>query len=287
MIDTIEYNGFTFDKSNANIQGVLGNGLPSIHSTEERKSQQDGTIPTSFSFGSRTFGWNGDVAGAVPTPADYLAQRIALMGALNLQNQPIEGFVMTFNLITGDVWTLREVRILDSNLDLPPTEPSRTWNSYHLTFRSSFAFFEGTETDESQQVTSISFGVVVPAPVPAPLTSTIVSTSPTDPLVLTNAGNANAYPTFTITGPGTDFTISNSTTGHSFTVSETLLAGESIIIDPWKKEITKSGSNILGSFSGSWIYLQAGVNTITFSTLSGSTTDTQLRTVFKDTYLGI
>lgn len=285
MIDTIEYNGFTFDKTNANIQGVVGNGMPDIRATDDVKSQQDGGIATGYRFGNRTFGWSGDIVGS--TPALYLAERIALMGAISLQNQPLEGLTMTFNLITGDVWTLREVRVVDANFDLPEGEPSRTWNSYQVTFRSTFPFFEGTETDESQQVTSSDYGVVVPAPVPSPLTSTVVASSPTDPLSLTNAGNANAYPIFTITGPGTTFTVSNSTTGHSMTISTTLAAGQTISIDPWNKTVTKDGSNILSTFSGAWIYLQPGINTLAFSVTSGSDVNTTLRTVFKNTYLGI
>lgn len=285
MIETAEYNGFTFDKSNANLQGIVGNGLPDVRASDEVKSQQDGGIATGYRFGNRTFGWNGEIAGA--TPALYLAQRIALMGALNLQNQPVEGLTMTFNLITGDVWTMREVRIVDANFDMPEGEPSRIWNSYQVTFRSTFPFFEGEETDASQQVTNSDYGIVVPAPVPGPITSTAGAIAATDPLTVTNAGNANAYPIFVITGPGTTFTISNSTTGHSMVISATLLAGQTIIIDTWNKTVTQGGSNILSTFSGSWIYMQPGANTITLSVSTGSNSNTQLQTVFKDTYLGL
>lgn len=285
MIETIEYNGFTFDRDNANIQGLVGNGMPDIRATEEVKSQQDGGVATGYNFGTRSFGWSGDISNS--SPALYLAERVALMGALNLQNQPLEGLTMTFNLITGDAWVLREVRVTDANFDLPEGEPSRTWNSYQVNFRSTFGFFEGTQIDNTQQVTFADYGVVVPAPVAAPLTSTSGVLSPTDPQPLTNAGNANAYPIFTITGPGTTFIISNSTTGHSMTISTTLLLGETIIIDTWNKTVTKNGVNILSTHSGAWIYMQPGVNTIAFSVTSGSDSNTTLQTVFNNTYIGI
>jgi hypothetical protein len=285
MIQTIEYNNFTFDHDNANIQEFVGSGFPAIRYAEEVKSQQDGAIATGYRFGSRTFGWKGTVFST--TAALYLAARNELMGALNLQNQPLEGLTMTFNLITGDTRTLRDVRIVDANFDFKGGAPSIVWNDYQVTFRSTFPFFEGAETDSSQQITSVGFGVVVPAPVGAPLSSTSSGGSATDPLVLTNAGNANAWPVFTITGPGAGFTISNSTTLHSCYIDYTLAAGETIEIDTWAHTITFGSSSIRSAFSGDWIYLQAGSNTITITADSSTSSDTQLRTVFSDTYMGI
>ena len=285
MIDTIVYNGFTFTKNNANIQEFVGNGLPDIRSSEELKSQEDGGIPTGYRYSSRTFGWSGDVANT--SLATYMATRNSLFAALNLQNQPREGLTMTFNLSTGVIWTLREVRIVDANFDLREGEVSRTWNSYQVTFRATMPFYEGDETTGTQQVTDIDRGTVVPSPVPSPLTGTAVVTSGTDPLLLTNAGTANAYPVFTITGPGTTFTILNSTTGKSITISETLIAGESIVIDMWEKTIMKGTQSLIGLMSDYFFPLIPGTNQLSFSVASGNTTDTQLQTVFKDTYIGL
>jgi len=286
MISTIEYNGFTFDRNNANIQGLIGNGLPDIRASDEVRSQQDGGFATGYRFGNRTFGWSGDIARS--TPALYLAERVSLMSALNLQNQPVEGLTMTFNLITGDVWTMREVRVTDANLDMPESEPSRTWNSYQVTFRSTFPFFEGTAHDETQSVTSFDTGIVVPSPVPGPLLGTSASSSPTDPLITANNGSANAYPIFTLRGPGTGFTVTNSTTGQSFTISNTLVAGDVVEIDTWKQTMKLNGADVgLATFSGSFIYLPYGNSTITLSVDSGDTSATTLQTTWNDTYLGL
>jgi len=286
MISAIEYNGYTFNTTNADIESVSGIGFPDIRATEQNTSEQDGSIPTSYRFGSRTFGWTGHLTDT--TAALYLAERDDLMGALNLQNQPVEGLTMTFTLITGDTRTLRETRLVGAVLDFPDGEPSIIWNSYALTFRSSFGFFEGTETDGDQQITVSSGGTAVPSPVPSPLSGTVTVSSGTDPLTVTNAGNANAYPVFTITGPGTTFTISNLTTGHSLTLDKTLIAGDTVEIDTRTHTIVKNGSdNVYDGFSGSFIYIQSGSNTITFTAASGTDANTQLRTVFSDTYIGI
>lgn len=285
MIDTIVYNGFTFTKNNANIQEFIGNGLPDIRSSEELKSQEDGGIPTGYRYSSRTFGWSGDVANT--SLATYMATRNSLFAALNMQNQPVEGLTMTFNLSTGDIWTLREVRLMDANFDLREGEVSRTWNSYQVTFKATMPFYEGTETTGTQQVTNIDRGTVVPSPVPSPLTGTAVVTSSTDPLLLTNSGTANAFPIFTITGPGTTFTILNSTTGGSITINTTLVAGESIVIDTWNKTIMKGTESLIGLMSGYFFPLVPGTNQLSFSVTSGNTSDTQLQTVFKNTYIAL
>lgn len=285
MISSIVYNGYTFDNTNADIQNLIGNGMPDIFAMESLKSQQDGGVATGYKYGTRTFGWQGIISAA--TNALYLAERVELMAALNMQNQSLAGLPMTFNLTTGDVWTMREVRLIGQNFDFNVKEPSLVWNTYKLTFRSTFPFFEADETDEEQQITSFDYGVVVPAPVAAPLTSTTAMSAATDPLSVTNAGSANAFPTFTITGPGVNFTITNRTTGHDMVINHTLLAGETIIIDTQARTVTKGGSNIFNDMSGSWIYMQPGVNSLTFTAQSGTNSNTKLRTVFKDTYIGL
>ena len=286
MITQVEYNGFTFDNDEATIESLNGLGSPDVRISSAVKSQSDGAIPTGYRYGARTFGWSGRLSAA--TNALYQAKRQALLLALNMQGLPIEGADMAFTLLSGDVWTLPDVRLsLKPDMSFPNEEPGIIWNSYALVFDSTFAFFEGLEADATQQVTSLDFGVVVPAPVAAPLTSTSTLSASTDPLILTNDGSANALPVITITGPGTNFTITNTTTGHSFTIEETLLVGETIVVDSKGITVTKGGSSVRGSFTGSWIYLQPGLNTLVFSVDSGSDSNTSARTVYKHTYLGV
>lgn len=286
MIKQAVYNGFTFTNSQANLEGFVGAGTPEIRSSRENKAQQDGAVPTGYRYGARTFGWSGRLSST--TFALYRAHRIALMRALNMQNLPLEGADMVFTLLDGTtVLTLREVRLVANVLDFPEDEPSIVHNSYQLTFDSTFGFLEGDTVTGDQQVTNFDRGTVVPSPVPSPLNGIAVVSSGTDPLLIENEGSANAYPVLTITGPGTTFTVLNSTTGQSFTIAETLAAGETIVIDTWNKTVMKGTDSVLGSFVGSFFTIWPGQNSISFSVGSGSTTDTQLETVFKHTFLGI
>lgn len=293
MIASVEYNGYTFDNNNATIETpMVGFGLPDIQAEEENIAEQDTAIATAYRYRGRTFGWNGTLFAplASPTAAMYLAERDAILGAMNMQNQPLEGLTMTFTLITGDVRTLREVRPYGQpKFDYEAGEPGIIWNSYQAIFRSTYGFFEGDESDVTQQITSASiYGVVVPAPVASPLSPSVSVSSGTDILEAVNNGNANATTMFTIIGPGTNFTIQNSTTGRSMTINTTLTAGETISIDTRARRVYKNGTqNIKHLTTGSWIVMRPGTNYISFTADSGTTADTQLQTVFSDTYINI
>jgi len=281
MIASIEYNGFTFDSTGASIQAVSGNGLPIIRASSEELSQEYGALATAYLYGSRTIGWSGDLVAS--SLANYMTLRQNLMGAL--RPTLLQGHDMVFTLSDGSTRTLHDVVALDPNLDLPEGEPSRTWNSYQVTFRAHFPFFEGSEHDNTQQVTVISGGTGIPTPVPMSLASG--ASSATDPLIVDNEGNAPAYPTFIVTGPGTLFTIANSTNGQRMTINVTLTAAQQLIIDVRNRTATVGGVSVIDSITGPWIVLDPGENTITLSADSGSTSDTQMQTIFYDTYLGI
>lgn len=82
-----------------------------------------------------------------------------------------------------------------------------------------------------------------------------------------NTGNTTTYPVITITGPITNPTISNNTTGQFVTVNTTLLASDSLIIDLYEKTITLNGSyarNLLNNNS-EWFGCAPGTTGISFA----------------------
>lgn len=281
MIESIEYNGFTFDSTGATIQSVSGNGMPAVRSAAESMSQEHGAVASGYLYDARTIGWSGDLTAS--SASAYMTLRKNLMQALSPTT--LQGDDMVFTLIDSTTRTLRDVVLVDQNLDLPSDEPSRTWNSYTLTFRAHFPFFEGTEHNETQDRTVISGGGAIPATVPMSLAATTTTSS--DPLTVTNDGNAPAYPIFTVVGAGTTFTITNTTNSQQMVIDTTLSASQSIVIDVRNKTATVDGTSIISAVSGEWITLDAGDNTLSFSVDSGYTSNTRLDTTFYDTYFGI
>lgn len=91
-----------------------------------------------------------------------------------------------------------------------------------------------------------------------------------------NGGDVEAWPRWTVRGPASSVTLSNTTTGATLTVSTSLLDGQSLVIDttPLVKTVRRDdGSNLYGSLttSSSLWSLARGNNVITV-TLPGATT---------------
>lgn len=113
--------------------------------------------------------------------------------------------------------------------------------------------------------------------------STITSSS-----TLVNAGNEYTEPTFIITGPGTGFTITNTTTGESFYIDYTLIAGQKININITEKTVILDDiTNIYDKITGDFFSLAPGNNVITIAVDSGSGVQTSLITSWRDAYRGI
>lgn len=95
-----------------------------------------------------------------------------------------------------------------------------------------------------------------------------------------NTGNTTTYPLVTITGPITNPTIANGTTGEYITVNTTLTASDTMIIDLYEKTITVNGSSARNLLAGNskWFGCAPGNTTISF-TGSGYTIGTTVATM--------
>lgn len=106
-----------------------------------------------------------------------------------------------------------------------------------------------------------------------------------------NSGDVEAWPIWTITGPGNTITLSNTTTGKALVLSITITAGQVLTIDtrPGHKTVTREdGSNqfaTVSSTSSLW-ELATGNNAVTLS-ISGTTTASGLQLQYKQRYFGV
>ncbi len=108
---------------------------------------------------------------------------------------------------------------------------------------------------------------------------------------ISNDGDVECWPVWTITGPGSAITLANATTGESLTSSIGLSAGQVLTIDtrPGVKTVTREdGSNQFATISATsslWA-LAVGPNNISLS-MSGSTTASSLQLSYKQRYEGV
>jgi phage-related protein len=108
---------------------------------------------------------------------------------------------------------------------------------------------------------------------------------------VTNAGDVEAWPVWTFTGPGVDPVLTNTTTGAVLTLALTLLATDTLTIDtrPGMKTVTlQDGTNLFGAVntaSAFWSLLP-GDNALTVA--YGSTTSaSQVQLSYTARYLSI
>lgn len=121
---------------------------------------------------------------------------------------------------------------------------------------------------------------------PLNLASSSVFSNP----VVDNNGDVEAWPVWTITGPGSNPVLANQTTGKSISLTLTLAAGEQVIIDtrPGEKSVTNAvGASLfpyLSSTSELWP-LARGVNLLAV-TVASSTSATSVSLRYKRRWLG-
>lgn len=106
--------------------------------------------------------------------------------------------------------------------------------------------------------------------------------------IVSNAGNANAFPILTLTGPLTSPVVTNQTTGKYMSLNMTIASGSTVTINMKEKTILQGSTPVVGNknLASEWWWVQSGDNTISLST--GSTGDTgNVQIEFRDTYIGV
>lgn len=162
----------------------------------------------------------------------------------------------TINLTTG-LTTSRAIGVNVTNAEVR-TVASVVGTTVNLT--------AGVQTGHSTG--AVILGSTFPAVFP-------VSYAPTSggALLTNNAGNYPTWPTFTLTGPLTNPTVTLQSTGEFFSLNTTLTASDTIVIDMKAGTVILNGSTtryntvVTGS---SWFYLPVGAGTVKVSSTSAS-----------------
>ena len=104
-----------------------------------------------------------------------------------------------------------------------------------------------------------------------------------------NAGDVEAFPVFTIAGPGTNPTLTNNTTGKSISATITLTAGQSLIIDTQAKTVKREdGSNQFSTLSfASVLWTLATGNNLLNLTMGGTGAGSQITVSYKNRWNGL
>ncbi len=104
---------------------------------------------------------------------------------------------------------------------------------------------------------------------------------------VSNGGDVETYPIWTIDGPGNGVVLKNLTTGETLTLSTVLAAGEQVVIDtrPGYKAVTRGDENLFGDLSAEsalWS-LARGENSIRIE-MDGATSESAVSLRFTPRY---
>lgn len=149
-------------------------------------------------------------------------------------------------------------------------------------------FYSQTLKSQNMNQTIIQGGASIPATIPMAITlnsdpETIINN------IVENEGSEITDPIFTITGPGTGFTVRNETTNKEFVLSTALAdATEQIIIDVKNRTVEREdGTNIYPNLTGEFWSLIPSENELRFFVGTGLTVNTNLNVSYRDAYGGI
>lgn len=267
MIITV--NGFVLNDSTlANRvyldEPVNGLSMPPIRTSSGTYSGRDGGYVGAQFYGARSINMTGRIMSNDVT--SYWASRKAFLAAVSTGS-----VLLTVATDDGGLYVLN--CYLDE-LDIPINrrKMSTTWTM-------SLVAPDPTIYDNSAGgLQSVAIAPVGGGGIIWPIAWTpVVWRAGTLPQTVTNTGNVAVYPKVTLTGPATNPTITNVTTGQFFTLQGlTTTAGDVIVIDLQNRTVLLNGGSILTymSTTSSWWPLLPGGNSIRLTTTNGSDTVT-------------
>jgi phage-related protein len=149
------------------------------------------------------------------------------------------------------------------------------------------AYVEVLSLDYKYSKQDMAFLIELVAPDPRYYSQTLNDTEfdNSDTKNVTNAGNEITCPSFKLTGSGTYWTLTNNTTGETFSIERTISGTDYIEIDVETHEVLLNGvTSVFGDFSGDFFCLDPGVNSITSSVTGGDGT-TAIHVYHRDAYI--
>lgn len=288
----LTYNGLTMHDRIAGadcylIQRIDGLGVPDIRDARDVNPSDHGETAFSSFFGGRNIVLDGTII------AGNMAKLRGMINDLKGAFGILAESALVFEGATGygfeDAWLncrLTALAIPEVQENMLPRRP------FQVTLRASDPFIKAVIGLDATQLYSdvtqlarvydrtytLTYGTYVDA-----------SGTPTtpNPFLVVNRGNYAARPTFRITGPVTNPSITNSTNGQSLTINGSIADADYFEIDIGRRTMVDSFGNNQFSLldSGSdWILINPGSNTLTLAS-SSFTSPASVRIVFNSTWL--
>jgi phage-related protein len=211
--------------------------------------------------------------------AAYLERRRALIRSLNPKRGP---GTLTLTQPDGATRTIQALYTDGLEGDETRDAAGARWCQTALTFACPSPYWLGSEISHTWQTeTGSEFFPILPL--------TVGASQVLGEVTVDNSGDDDAYPVWTINGPATAITLTNVTTGQTLTLTRTITAPDTIVIDTRERRQTallNDSTNLwpdLSDDSSMWA-LAPDLNDLELS-VTGSTSDTRVRMTYQLRYL--
>lgn len=149
------------------------------------------------------------------------------------------------------------------------------------------AYVEVLSLDYKYSKQDMAFLIELVAPDPRFYSQTLHDTEldDSDSKAVTNAGNEITSPSIKLLGAGSNWVISNTTTGKSFTLARAITGTDYVTINCADRTVLLNDTtSVFPDFDGDFFVLDPGANTIT-TTVTGGDTSTEVHVLFRDSYI--
>lgn len=236
---------------------ITGIDFPTIRLASQDKPGEHGAIVSNQLYGGRQMTLTGIVwASSVST---YNSRRRSLQAAIRIVKNNFISLPLLCKFVTDDGLSLQ-----------------------FLCYASQFQLDE-QELNHGNYL----MGLFAPDPNFYNQTSTTHTIAVSATVTFANNGDANTYPVFTFNGPLTNPIITNTTTGETFKLDETILSSHSVVVDMQNKTIIRDGTiNDMAAFdvANTWLSLVPGNNSISLTDSSGAG---NVSGTYRDAWIGI
>lgn len=217
QITTLEYNGLKLGEvdSGYGISQLKGLDAPPISTSEQQKTEAEGSNIFAQKYDSRVLSFKVDVMGI--TEQEFLVYKRAFVSKYKIN---IDDFLI-ITMWNGDIRKIK-ARVTDGPESVYDTE-NVTMNSFKLEMTAENPFFLDNNSKNYSAGLPQKGGFPLPAPVPFPLGA------PTGgKFTISNDGDEANFATFKIYGPCVNPTVRNATTGQGFQILTTIVEGDYI-----------------------------------------------------------
>ena len=277
MITQITLGGYALTTNQVFLNAIRNGSFPATVYTKSKRGGYQGSKLVTPTFASYSLVMEFTIVGQ--SFSDLTTQRFNFFEILGLiHSVGSETLIITRS---NGVGVQTDIKAVSVTGDL--TKDDGLSCNVQVTLETEYPFLVGTSAYSDQVLINNGGGFAIPFAIPFAM-----NVNQSQAVTVTNLGNYSAFPIFTFTGPLTNPSIGNNTTGKTLSVAYTLTdLSKTLTVDCYNRTaVFQDGNNARQYVSGDFWTIPFGTSTVTLGNSNG--TDSGNCTIsYRDTFLNI